>query len=94
MRPARPSNAYTRSRPGGKPPFFTPRERAALAWTEAITNIQQGHASDEEFEAARKHFDEAELVKLTVAITQINTWNRIAIAFRAEPGKYEPKTQA
>ena len=74
-------------------PFFTPRERAALAWTEAITNIQQGHASDEEFEAARKHFDEAQLVRLTVATTQINTWNRIAIAFRAEPGKYEPKTQ-
>lgn len=73
--------------------FYTPRERSALAWTEAITNIQQGHASDEEFEAARKHFDEAQLVRLTVAITQINTWNRIAIAFRAEPGKYEPKTQ-
>ena len=75
-------------------PFFTPRERAALAWTEAITNVQQGHASDEEYEAARKHFDETELVRLTVAIAQINTWNRIAIAFRAEPGTYQPKAQA
>jgi AhpD family alkylhydroperoxidase len=71
-------------------PFFTPRERAALAWTEALTNIQQGHASDEVFEEARAHFDEAELVKLTLAITQINAWNRIAIAFRAEPGIYQP----
>jgi AhpD family alkylhydroperoxidase len=75
-------------------PFYSPRDRAALAWTEAITNIQQGHASDAEYEAARKEFSEAELVRLTFAITQINTWNRIAIAFRAEPGKYEPAAQA
>jgi len=74
-------------------PFFTPRERAALAWTEAITNIQQGHASDAEYEAVRMEFDEAELTRLTLAIAQINVWNRIAIAFRAEPGHYEPKKQ-
>jgi AhpD family alkylhydroperoxidase len=71
-------------------PFFTPRERAALAWTEALTNIQQGHAPDEVYEEARREFDEPQLVKLTLAITQINAWNRIAIAFRAEPGKYQP----
>jgi AhpD family alkylhydroperoxidase len=71
-------------------PFFTPRERAALAWCEALTNIQQGHASDEVYEQARKEFDEAELMKLTLAIAQINTWNRIAIAFRTEPGAYQP----
>ncbi|MGO9339690.1 MAG: carboxymuconolactone decarboxylase family protein [Terracidiphilus sp.] len=71
-------------------PFFTPRERAALAWTEAITNIQQGHADYEVYEQARKEFDQAELVKLTLAIAQINTWNRIAIAFRVEPGTYQP----
>lgn len=71
-------------------PFFTPRERAALAWTEAITNIQQGHAGDSAYEEARTEFDEAELVRLTFAIAQINTWNRIAIAFRAEPGNYQP----
>lgn len=69
--------------------FFTPRERAALAWTEAITNIQQGHAPDDLYEEVRREFDEAELVRLTLAITQINTWNRIAIAFRAEPGTYQ-----
>jgi AhpD family alkylhydroperoxidase len=71
-------------------PFFTPRERAALAWTEALTNIQEGHAPDEVYEQVRREFDEAELVKLTLAITQINTWNRIAIAFRVEPGTYQP----
>jgi AhpD family alkylhydroperoxidase len=71
-------------------PFFTPRERAALAWTEAITNIQQGHAADEVYAEARREFDEPELVKLTLAIAQINTWNRIAIAFRTEPGTYQP----
>jgi AhpD family alkylhydroperoxidase len=71
-------------------PFFTPRERAALAWTEALTNIQQGHSSDEVYEQVRREFDEPQLVRLTLAITQINAWNRIAIAFRAEPGTYHP----
>jgi AhpD family alkylhydroperoxidase len=71
-------------------PFYTPRERAALAWTEALTNIQQGHAPDEVYEEVRREFDEASLAKLTLAITQINTWNRIAIGFRAEPGSYQP----
>lgn len=74
-------------------PFFTPRERAALAWTEAITNIQQGHASDQVYEEVRREFDEPQLVRLTLAITQINSWNRIAIAFRAEPGHSLPKSQ-
>jgi AhpD family alkylhydroperoxidase len=74
-------------------PFFTSRERAALAWTEALTNIQQGHASDEVYEEARREFEEPQLVKLTLAITYINAWNRIAIAFRAEPGTYQPKVR-
>jgi AhpD family alkylhydroperoxidase len=74
--------------------FYTARERAALAWTEAITNIQNGHASDAVYEEARKEFAEAELVRLTMAITQINTWNRIAIAFRVEVGTYQPKARA
>jgi AhpD family alkylhydroperoxidase len=75
-------------------PFYTPRERAALAWTEAITNIQQGHASDEVYDEVRKEFSEAELVRLTFAITQINTWNRLAIGFRVEPGTYQPKAKS
>src|SRR5271170_7846024 len=53
--------------------FFTPRERAALAWTEAITNIQQGHAPDEAYKDVRREFSEKELVRLTMAIAQINT---------------------
>jgi AhpD family alkylhydroperoxidase len=75
-------------------PFFTPRERAALAWTEAITNIQQGHASDEAYEEVRREFDEPALIRLTMAITQINTWNRIAIACRTEAGTYQPRAHA
>ena len=71
--------------------FYTPRERAALAWTEALTNIQQGHAPDEVYEEVRREFNEAELVKLTFAITQINTWNRISIGFRVEAGTYQPQ---
>ena len=70
--------------------FYTPRERAALAWTEAITNIQQGHAPDELYDEVRKEFSEEELVRLTLVITQINAWNRISIAFRVEPGTYQP----
>ena len=75
-------------------PFFTTRERSALAWTEALTNIQQGHAPDAAFQDALREFGEAELVKLTFVITQINAWNRLAIAFRAEPGNYQPKAHA
>jgi|SRR5580658_1702176 AhpD family alkylhydroperoxidase len=75
-------------------PFFSDRERAALAWTEAITNIQQGHASDEAYSEARRHFSEQELVKLTFAINQINAWNRIAIAFRPAVGNYQPRAVA
>jgi AhpD family alkylhydroperoxidase len=75
-------------------PFFTPRERAALAWTEAITNIQKGHAADAAYEEAQKEFSEAELARLTFAIGQINFWNRIAIAFRTEPGTYQLQTKA
>lgn len=70
-------------------PFFTDRERAALSWTEALTNIQQGHASDEAYRTASAHFDESELVNLTVAVTTINAWNRIALAFRILPGTYQ-----
>jgi AhpD family alkylhydroperoxidase len=75
-------------------PFYTERERAALAWTEAITNIQQGHAAEDVYAEARIQFGEEDLVKLTYAITQINSWNRIAIAFRPEVGAYQPQAAA
>jgi AhpD family alkylhydroperoxidase len=74
-------------------PFFTPRERAALAWTEAVTTVSAGHVPDEVYRLAREHFEERELVDLTMAIIAINGWNRLAIAFRAVAGTYEPAKQ-
>jgi AhpD family alkylhydroperoxidase len=71
-------------------PFYTDRERAALAWTEAVTRIADTHAPDEDFEQARQEFDEKELVDLTLAIVAINGWNRFAISFRVPPGDYQP----
>lgn len=75
-------------------PYYSERERAALAWAEVVTLISQTHASDEEYEAARAQFSEAELVKLTMAIIAINGWNRLSIAFRTEAGKYQPRAKA
>ena len=71
-------------------PFYTDREMAALAWTEALTNIKDGHVPDKVFEEVRKQFSETELVNLTLAVVAINGWNRIAISFRAVPGVYQP----
>jgi AhpD family alkylhydroperoxidase len=65
---------------------YTNRERAALAWTEAVTDIQEGHAPDVVYAEVRAHFSEAETVNLTLAITTINSWNRIAIALGSYPG--------
>lgn len=64
-------------------PLYSPRERAALAWTEALTRIAETHAPDEVYSEAQAQFSEEELVKLTVAIGVINTWNRLAIGFRS-----------
>src|SRR5213079_1836598 len=66
-------------------PYYTERERAALAWAEAVTNIQQGHAPGEVFEKTRQHFSEKELADLTLAIATINAWNRLVISVRAVP---------
>jgi AhpD family alkylhydroperoxidase len=75
-------------------PYYSDRERAALAWAEVVTNISQTHASDEEYEAVRAQFNEEELVKLTMAVIAINGWNRLSIAFRPEVGKYEPPAKS
>jgi AhpD family alkylhydroperoxidase len=64
-------------------PLYSERERAALAWTEAITLIHETHAPDEVYEEVRRHFSEQELVDLTLAIATINVWNRMAIGFRS-----------
>lgn len=66
-------------------PVYTPRERAALAWAEAVTLVSQTHVPDEVFTEARGQFEEAELVNLTLAVVAINGWNRFAISFRATP---------
>jgi AhpD family alkylhydroperoxidase len=66
-------------------PVYTDRERAALAWTEAVTLISETHAPDDLYEEVRKHFSEAETVNLTMLIATINAWNRLAISFRAVP---------
>jgi AhpD family alkylhydroperoxidase len=63
---------------------FTARERAAFAWTDALTNIQSNHASDAEYAAVSEYFHDKDLVDLTYAIAQINAWNRLGIAFAAE----------
>lgn len=71
-------------------PYYSDRERAALAWTEAVTDIQKGHVPDEVYEEAIQQFTEKELADLTLAVAAINAWNRLAIAARAVPGKYQP----
>ncbi|HEX2099281.1 MAG TPA: carboxymuconolactone decarboxylase family protein [Candidatus Synoicihabitans sp.] len=63
--------------------LYTRRERAALAWTEAVTLVADTHVPDDVFEEVRGHFTDEELVNLTLAVSTINTWNRLAIAFRA-----------
>lgn len=74
-------------------PFFSDRERAALAWTETLTEVAETHVPDTEFEAARQHFTDKELVDLTLAVVAINGWNRFAIGFRAVPGSYRPASR-
>ena len=70
--------------------FFTPRERAALEWTEALTLIAENQVPDEVYERVRRQFSEQELVNLSLAIVTINGWNRLAIPFRSVPGSYKP----
>jgi AhpD family alkylhydroperoxidase len=72
-------------------PFYSERERAALAWAEAVTRISGDAVSDELFADVRRQFDEKSLVDLTLAIVAINGWNRLAIPFGSEPGSYQPK---
>lgn len=73
--------------------WYTERERAALAWAEAVTLVTQGHVPDEVYELARKQFSAKELSDLTLAVATINSWNRLSIASRTPAGTYEPKKQ-
>lgn len=71
-------------------PYYTDRERAALAFTEAVTLIANRHVPADVYEQARQQFSDEELVKLMIAIVIINTWNRFAITFSDTPGSYRP----
>jgi len=71
-------------------PFYTDRERAALAWAEALTSITDGHVPDEVYKQARSEFSEEELIDLSLAVVAVNSWNRLNIAFRTTPGTYVP----
>ena len=74
-------------------PFYSERERAALALTEAVTKISETHTPDDVWERAKQHFNEQELIALMFTITTINAWNRWAITARTEVGTYQPKSR-
>src|SRR5580765_3978209 len=69
-------------------PFYDDRERAGLAWIEAVTLVAQTHVPDSVYEEARRHFSEQEIVDLTYLAATINAWNRLAVSLRAVPGRY------
>ena len=71
--------------------LFTEKEQAALAWTEVVTNLKQDSVSDELFDFMKKNFTDKEIVYINMAVVLINSWNRLAIPFRDEPGKYISK---
>ena len=71
-------------------PYYSDRERAALGWAEAVTNIQEGHVPDAVFERVKQVFNDKEIADLTLAVTAINSWNRLSIAARTVPGTYQP----
>jgi AhpD family alkylhydroperoxidase len=75
-------------------PFYSERERAALAWTEAVTLVADSQVPDDVYEEARKVFSEEELVNLTMAVVAINSANRLNVAFRTVPGSYQVRRRA
>jgi AhpD family alkylhydroperoxidase len=75
-------------------PFYTDRERAALEWTESLTLVSQTHVPDEVYESVKKHFSEKEIVDLSILVSVINVWNRLAISTRTRPGTYKPQQAA
>ncbi|HEU4592707.1 MAG TPA: carboxymuconolactone decarboxylase family protein [Steroidobacteraceae bacterium] len=70
--------------------LYSERERAAIAWTEALTRLGEAHVPDDVYAQVRARFSDAELVTLTLAVTAINSWNRMNIAFRVQAGGYQP----
>lgn len=75
-------------------PYYSHRERAALAWTDSVTRVSETHVPDAVYEQVRKQFSEKELADLTLAVATINAWNRLSIAGRVAPGTYQtPKKE-
>jgi AhpD family alkylhydroperoxidase len=74
-------------------PYYTERERAALAWTDAVTRVADTHVPDEIYQQAKQQFSEKELGDLTLAVAAINAWNRLSIAARTTPGNYQPRME-
>lgn len=72
-------------------PYYTEKERAAFEWTEALTLVAENHIEDELYERVAAHFDDQELLALTMTIVNINSWNRMAKAFAVEVGNYDPE---
>jgi AhpD family alkylhydroperoxidase len=75
-------------------PFYTDRERAALEWTESLTLVSQTHVPDEVYENVKKYFSEKEIVDLSILVSVINVWNRLAISSRTKPGTYKAQQAA
>lgn len=75
-------------------PFYSQRERAALAWTEAVTRVADTQVPDDVYQQAAQHFDESELLDLTLAVMAINSWNRLAISSRVDVGTYQPASSS
>lgn len=71
-------------------PYYSDRERAALAWADAVTRVADGHVPDAVYDQARAQFNEKELADLTLSIATVNAWNRLSIAARLTPGTYQP----
>jgi AhpD family alkylhydroperoxidase len=71
-------------------PYYSDRERAALAWTDAVTLLNHGHVPDSVYEQVRAQFDDAEISALTLTVAMINSWNRLNVALRTEAGGYQP----
>ena len=74
-------------------PYYTERERAALAWTEALTLIAGNQIEDALYEQVRQHFSDTELVDLTLSVVTINSWNRLSSSFKPEAGNYQPRSK-
>jgi AhpD family alkylhydroperoxidase len=75
-------------------PYYTDRERAALAYIESVTRIAETHVPDDVFDRVRSQFSDQEVIDLTWLAATINSWNRLAISLRSQPGKYQPPAHA